>query len=266
MHNNQLKQKVKTYWNAASCGTEYINQEKYSQAYFDAIEQHRYSVEPEIFAFAQFSRFSGKKVLEVGIGAGTDFVQWVRCGAQAHGIDLTQESIENTHKRLALEQLQAHVAVADAEHLPYPDDSFDLTYSWGVIHHSPDMEQCVREIIRVTKVGGVIKIMIYNKNSLFAFYQYLRFGLRKGKPFASWDAILFNHQESIGTKAYTFDQIQTMLTPYPVNIRLLQANVTKHDLLWYKGSFARACAYILACLFGWNRVGWFMTMELEKTI
>lgn len=265
MNNDQLKQKVHAYWNAASCGTEYINQEKYSQNYFNAIEQHRYTVEPEIFTFAQFSRFHGKKVLEVGVGAGTDFVQWVRSGAQAHGIDLTQEAIENTQKRLELYGLQAQeIQVADAEHLPYPDNFFDLVYSWGVIHHSPDMQQCLREIIRVTKPSGIIKLMIYNKHSLFAFYQYIRHGLLKGKPFAQWDDILYNHQESIGTKAYTIKQIRTMLAPYPVDIRLLQANVTKHDLLWYKGLCARAAAYILASLCGWNSVGWFMTIELEK--
>lgn len=265
MNNNQIKQQVKAYWNAASCGTEYIKQEKYSPAYFDAIEQYRYTIEPEIFAFAQFSRFHGKKVLEVGIGAGTDFVQWIRSGAQAHGVDLTQEAIENTQKRLELYGLQAQeIQVADAEHLPYQDNFFDLVYSWGVIHHSPDMEQCLREIIRVTKPSGKIKIMIYNKHSLFAFYQYLRFGLCKGKPFSKWDAILYNHQESIGTKAYTIGQARALLASYQVDIRLLQANVTKHDLLWYKGRYARAAAYILACILGWHRVGWFMTIELEK--
>lgn len=265
MHNDQLKQQVKTYWNRASCGTEYIYHEKYTKAYFDAVEQHRYSIETEIFAFAQFSRFHGKKILEVGVGAGTDFVQWVRSGAHAYGIDLTPEAIENTQKRLALENLQAEdIQVADAEKLPFEDNFFDLTYSWGVIHHSPDMQQCLREIIRVTKPDGVIKLMMYNKHSLFAFYQYLRHGLLKGKPFARWDDILCNHQESLGTKAYTIDQIRTMLATYPVHIRALKATATNHDLLWYKGRCARAGAYILASIFGWNKVGWFMTIELEK--
>ena len=77
----KLKAEVQTYWNSSPCGTEFSSAERYSKNYFDEIEQHRYLVEPEIFAFAQFTRFYGKKVLEVGIGAGTDFVQWVRSGA-----------------------------------------------------------------------------------------------------------------------------------------------------------------------------------------
>lgn len=265
MHNEQLKESVRTYWNKASCGTEYIQEEKFSSTYFEAIEQWRYAIEPEIFAFAQFSRFHGKKVLEVGVGAGTDFMQWVRSGAVAYGIDLTQEAIDHVVARLALYNLHAQeVKVADAEQLPYEDNFFDLVYSWGVIHHSPDMEQCLKEIIRVTKSGGIIKIMVYNRHSLFALYRYLLCGLFKGKPFTRWDHILFNHQESIGTKAYTITEMKLILSQHAVRIKQIKATVTNHDLLYYKGRIARFCAYVAACLLGWNRVGWFMTIELEK--
>jgi ubiquinone/menaquinone biosynthesis C-methylase UbiE len=265
MDNEQLKDQVRAYWNRASCGTEYIERQKYSDAYFNEIEEHRYAIEPEIFSFAQFSRFHGKAILEVGVGAGTDFLQWVRSGARAYGIDLTEEAIYNTKKRLALHGLEAiQLKVADAERLPYEDNFFDLCYSWGVIHHSPDMEQCFKEMVRVTKPGGVIKLMVYNKHSLFAFYRYLLCGLFKGKPFAKWDDILFEHQESMGTKAYTFDQIKRMISQYPVTLRLMQAPVTNHDLLYYKSPFFQKCAYVMACLFGWHKVGWFMMIQLEK--
>jgi hypothetical protein len=73
MNQQQLKQSVYSYWNRGSCGTNITSQKKYSAEYFAEIEAYRYRVEPEIFAFAQFTRFSGKKVLEVGVGAGTDF-------------------------------------------------------------------------------------------------------------------------------------------------------------------------------------------------
>ena len=265
MQKEQLKQEVHTYWNKASCGTEVTQKEKYSHAYFEEIEAMRYRIEPEIFSFAQFPRYHGKKVLEVGVGAGTDFLQWVRSGAQAYGIDVTQEAITNTQQRLQLYGLQAQeLRVADAEQLPYEDTVFDLTYSWGVIHHAPEMERCLSEIIRVTKPGGTIKLMIYNKNSLFAFYRYLLAGLCKGKPFAKWDDILFHHQESLGTKAYTIKQIKQMLSRYPVAIKRIQAPVTNHDLLYYKSRPFRFLAYCAACLFGWYTVGWFMTIELEK--
>src|SRR3989338_6187058 len=156
MKQQQLKNDVKKYWNQASCGTEFISQKKYSKEYFNAIETFRYSIKPEIFSFAQFTRFHGKKILEVGVGAGTDFTQWVRAGAHAYGIDLTEEAIRNVSHRLALEGLQAkELQIADAEKLPYPDNFFDLTYSWGVIHHSPDTKQCLKELVRVTKPNGI---------------------------------------------------------------------------------------------------------------
>jgi ubiquinone/menaquinone biosynthesis C-methylase UbiE len=267
MNNEHLIKEVKDYWNKASCGTEHTTQEKFTQAYFQEIEEFRYSVEPEIFSFAQFTRYHGKKVLEVGVGAGTDFMQWVRAGAQAHGIDLTQEAIDNVEHRLHLEGLQAvDLKVADAEHLPYEDNSFDLVYSWGVIHHSPDTQRCLQEIIRVAKPGGTIKIMIYHRRSLFAFYRWVLAALFKGKPWRSFADVLFYDQESLGTKAYTFKEVKKMLEKHRVEIQQLKATVTQHDLLYYKSKPVQFLAYILACLRGWNKSGFFMTLELKKIV
>ncbi len=265
MEKEKLKEEVKQHWNKASCGTEFINEEKFSKKYFDSIENFRYKIEPEIFSFAQFSRFHNKKVLEVGVGAGTDFLQWARSGAIAHGIDLTNESIENVKNRLNIYGLKcADLKVADAESLPYENDFFDLVYSWGVIHHSPDTFKCLKEIIRVTKPGGKIKLMIYNRHSLFAFYRWLIAALFKGKPFRSFKNVLFYDQESLGTKAYTFKEIKKMLKELPVKTKNIKATVSSHDLLYYKSKQVKFIAYLFACLFGWNRVGWFLTIELEK--
>ncbi len=264
MKQENLKEKVRSYWNKASCGTEFIKQKKFSRDYFESIEDFRYTIEPEIFSFAQFTRFREKKVLEVGIGAGSDFLQWVRAGAHVYGIDLTQEAIDNVKNRLRLYNLQAKVQVADAESLPYQDNSFDLVYSWGVIHHSPDTKQCLREIVRVCKPGGTIKIMIYNRRSLFAFYRYVMCALLKGKPLRSIKRVLFYDQESPGTKAYTFKEARELLTGLPVRVLEHKATVTKHDLLYYKSKPVQFIAYFLACLFGFNRVGWFMTLGLRK--
>ncbi len=147
MNTEHLKQEVKIYWDKASCGTECTKGEKFSRTYFQEIEDYRYTIEPEIFSFAQFTRFYGKKVLEVGVGAGTDFTQWVRAGAQAYGIDLTQEAIDNTMQRLMLDNLRAHdLQVADAEAIPYAHDSFDCVEqfffffcnaSLSILHHHP---------------------------------------------------------------------------------------------------------------------------------
>jgi SAM-dependent methyltransferase len=168
--------------------------------------------------------------------------------------------------------LQAHdLRVADAEHVPYPDNYFDCVYSWGVIHHSPDTVRCLEEIIRVTKPGGTIKIMVYNRHSLFALNRYVLYGLLKGKPFQTLTTVIFNHQESVGTKAYTFKEIRTMVARYPVTLVDLKAPVARRDLdfslpgrLYRLSPLLRWLGYGLASLCGWNRLGWFMTIELRK--
>jgi ubiquinone/menaquinone biosynthesis C-methylase UbiE len=265
MDNEQLKESVKNYWNQASCGTEFIKQKRFSREYFEAIETFRYAIEPEIFSFAQFTRFHNKKVLEIGVGAGTDFIQWIRAGAQAYGIDLTQEAIDNVQHRLRTYNLCAKdIRVDDAENLSYPDNFFDLVYSWGVIHHSPDTNKCLYHIIRVTKPGGTIKLMVYNRHSLFAFYRYLICGLFKGKPFKSFSSILSENQESSGTKAYTFREIKKMTAHHSVTLISLRAPATNHDLLYYKSRFCQWFAYCLACIRGWNKAGWFLMIELKK--
>jgi len=267
MNEANLKNEVASYWNKEACGTNITLAKKYTKEYFGEIEEFRYRIEPEIFSFAQFTRYRNQKVLEVGIGAGTDFLQWVRAGTKAYGIDLTEEAVEHVKNRLNMFGLSAEeVRVADAENLPYEDDFFDLVYSWGVIHHSPDTLKALSEIIRCTKRGGAIKIMIYNRRSLYALYKYLRFGLFRGKPFRSISDILYHHQESIGTKAFTMSEIKKILSKYEVEIKRINANATNYDLLWDKPLIFRLLAYILACLFGFKKCGWFMTIDLKKKL
>jgi len=264
MNNERLKEEVHNYWNKASCGTDSTKQTKHTKRYFEEIESHRYAVEAQIFSFAQFSRFHGKKVLEVGIGAGTDFLQWVRAGAHAHGIDLTQEAIDNVKARLNIYGLQAQeFRVADAENLPYPDNHFDCVYSWGVIHHSPNTEQCLSEIIRVAKPGGKIKVMIYNRRSLYLVYRYLKGGFFKKKKLQTLSTFAFNHQESLGTKTYTFKEVKKILVKHPVSTKELKATVGKNDFTCFNPKL-HWFWYCIACIFGWNRVGWFMTIKLLK--
>jgi len=124
---------------------------KFTREYFEEIERFRYYDQPFIHSFAQFSRYHGRRVVEVGFGAGTDFIQWLRAGAVATGIDLTPEALQNLTHRIAVYQLPPpeNIQVGDAENLPLPDNSFDLGYSFGVLHHSPNTEKAVRELLRL---------------------------------------------------------------------------------------------------------------------
>ena len=260
-----LKGEIREFWDANTCGTGVTDQPRFSRQYFDDIEGYRYDTEPEIFSFAQFTRHHGQKMLEVGVGAGTDFVQWVRAGTQAHGIDLTPAAIAHVEHRLDVYGLKAaDIRVADAEALPFEDGTFDLVYSWGVIHHSPDTEQALREIVRVTRPGGTCKIMIYNRHSLFAFLMWVKQALFKGKPWRSRAWCLWHHVESVGTKAFTRAEVRQMLSRLPVGDARINTILTYSDRLMHSDPFRRAIANALALALGGRRAGWFMTIEFRK--
>jgi SAM-dependent methyltransferase len=118
-----------------------------------------------------------KDVLEVGCGMGTHASLLARAGARLTAIDLTEQAVEMTKRRFELFNLQGQIERADAEHLPFRDASFDMVWSWGVIHHSHSMEQCLSEISRVLRVGGRLLLMVYYRPSLV---YYLHNGLIRG--------------------------------------------------------------------------------------
>jgi 2-polyprenyl-3-methyl-5-hydroxy-6-metoxy-1,4-benzoquinol methylase len=120
---------------------------------------------------------SGKQVLEVGCGMGTHAEMLLRNGARLTAIDQTTLAVESTRRRLELKQLDARVLLQDAEKLTFPDRSFDVVWTWGVIHHSSSTEQCVSEISRVLRPGGRLMMMVYYRPSLV---YYLHCGLIRG--------------------------------------------------------------------------------------
>lgn len=250
---------IHDYWNAGSCGTNVTQSGKHSFAYFEEIENFRYAREPFIHSFAQFTRWHGKKILEVGIGAGTDFLQFVRAGAKAHGVDLTQEAVDNVKARLGVYGLQAEdIRQLNAETIPYPDNNFDLVYSWGVIHHSTDPEKILKEIYRVTKPGGTAKIMVYNLNSPHSWYRFFRHALPRGqfKNGRRWAVARF--QESPGTHVYSIGDIRKMMAALPhTNLTFSLYEQVPGKFLHTLRSFIR---YIVP-----ERWRWYLAFEFKKT-
>jgi ubiquinone/menaquinone biosynthesis C-methylase UbiE len=117
--------------------------------------------------FVDFASLDGKDVLDVGIGSGIATQMFAEAGARVTGVDLTEWAVETTRRRLGAFGLEADVRQADAEALPFDDESFDLVFSWGVIHHSSNMDQALRELVRVTRRGGQVVLMVYHRRSLF---------------------------------------------------------------------------------------------------
>jgi ubiquinone/menaquinone biosynthesis C-methylase UbiE len=209
-----LKDEVSEFWNAEPCGTRYLD----NDGDFESHSRARYALEPYIHEFAQFSSARGLHVLEVGVGMGADFLQWLKAGAVATGIDLSSQSVEQARKRCKRFGYEADLRTADAETLPFADRTFDLLYSYGVMHHSPNTEQCIREAWRVLKPGGTLKIMLYHHASLTGEMLWLRYGWWRGK---SLRQTVYEQLESPGTKTYTQAEVRGMLKEFE-SIRIEQ--------------------------------------------
>ena len=201
------KEAVREFWNAEPCGARYLEQERD----FEAHRRARYELEPFIFDFAQFQSARGLRVLEVGVGMGADYLEWLKAGAQAAGVDLSAASIEKARRRCEIAGLKPDLQVADAEQLPFPDSSFDVVYSYGVMHHSPGTQECVRQARRVLKPGGQARIMVYHHPSITGLMLWLRYGVLRGK---SLRQSVFDHLESPGTKSYTKAEARALMNGF----------------------------------------------------
>lgn len=210
---NQAKQAVYDFWNNDSCGELYLSGLN-SKEGFERQAKIRYELEPYIFDFAGFHHYKNKKVLEIGVGLGADHQRFAEAGAELTGIDLTDRAIAHTRNRLQSFGLNSDLKVGDAENLPFSDDSFDLVYSWGVLHHSPDTPKAIQEVFRVLKKDGTAKIMIYHKYSFVGYLGWIRHALLKGKPFTSLTEIYDKYQESPGTKAYSISEARELFKQY----------------------------------------------------
>ena len=209
-----LKEAVRDHWEADPCGAKLADAEPGTPEFFAQVERTRYELEPFIHDFAEFGRWAGRDVLEVGVGLGTDFVQFARGGANLVGVDLTDAAVELVQKRLDLEKLPAVVRTGDAESLPFGDASFDLVYSWGVLHHTPNTERSIAEVRRVLRENGEARIMLYSRRSWVAAGAWLKYGVARGKPWMSFTDVLAAHMESPGTKAYTDGELRAMFTAF----------------------------------------------------
>lgn len=161
----ELKERVRAFWQAHPCGTKFSDAEIGTPEFFARVEAHRYEKEWHIPAAADFASTRGLRVLEIGCGMGTDGAQFAKAGANYTGVDLTEAAVELARKRFEVSGLKGEFRVADAERLDFPDESFDLVYSHGVLHHTPDIEAAVREIHRVLKPGGRAMVMLYHRGS-----------------------------------------------------------------------------------------------------
>ena len=154
------------FWAANQPGFRWTVHEPGTPEFFRDVEEHRYRLEPHIPEVVRFDRWAGARVLEVGCGIATDGARFARAGARYTGLDATPAALELARTRFELEGLQGDFVHGSADELAFPDASFDLVYSHGVIHHIENTAGAVREFHRVLRPGGTALVMLYHRGSL----------------------------------------------------------------------------------------------------
>jgi len=199
--------RVKDYWNARPCNIRHSTQPIGTREYFDEVEARKYFVEPHIPAFADFPRWHGKKVLEIGCGIGTDTINFARRGAQVTTVDLSEKSIEVARQRAAVFGLEDRIQfrAGNAEKLSsfVPVEPYDLIYSFGVIHHTPHPDAVLAQLKQYAKPGTTIKIMVYHRRSYKVAWIFLTEG--RGQFWKLREIVARNAEAQTGCPiAYTY--------------------------------------------------------------
>lgn len=222
---NEVQRGNRTWWTGNPMTYDWhgeLKAERFSREWYQAIDERfleaaRVSVTDQrpFDRVIPFERLAGASVLEIGCGMGLHTELMTAAGARVTAVDLSPTSIEATRKRLALRGLEATVQEADAEQLPFPDDSFDLVWSWGVIHHSARTARIVRHIGRVTRPGGEARIMVYNREGaatrMALFREYL---LRGGFRRHSVEETLYRSTDGFSARFYVPDQFEDLFRAF----------------------------------------------------
>ncbi|MGE0423887.1 MAG: class I SAM-dependent methyltransferase [Reyranellaceae bacterium] len=158
---------IASYWNARPCNIRHSSAPVGTEQYFNAVEERKYLVEPHIPGFAEFPRWRNRKVLEIGCGIGTDAINFARHGAEYTGVELSQVSLALAQRRFAVFGLEAKWLLCNAETLSnhLAPESFDLVYSFGVLHHTPDPAKALREARKLIAPNGELRLMVYARDS-----------------------------------------------------------------------------------------------------
>lgn len=206
---------VKAFWNARPCNIRHCTSEIGTREYFEEVKARKYFVEPHILDFANFPKWNGKTVLEIGSGIGTDTISFMEAGADLTSIDLSEESVKLAKKRAEVYGFDPErISVANAEEFTF-DRTFDLVYSFGVIHHTPNPRAVIQRIAQHQKEGQELRIMLYSKISYKLFWAM--------HTYDKWDISRMNEtiQEFAEAQTgcpvaytYTFDEIRELLSPW----------------------------------------------------
>ena len=253
---------VKDYWDRRPCNIRHSTQPVGTRQYFDEVEARKYFVEPHIPIFAEFPRWSGKKVLEVGCGIGTDTLSFARHGALVTSVDLSVRSLEIARQRVSVYGLEKQVRFyfANAEELScyVPVEPYDLIYSFGVIHHTPHPGVVLEQLRQYTRPGTTIKIMVYHRRSWKVAWILLSEG--RWRFWKLQELVAKNSEAQTGcpvTYTYTRREGRDLLERHGFRVRDSQVN----HIFAYRIADYIQYRYIKESHFRWMPPGFFHALE-----
>lgn len=250
---------VKQYWDRRPCNIHHSPRAVGSREYFEEVEQRKYFVESHIPVFADFSRWRGKDVLEIGCGIGTDSCNFARNDAHVTIVELSSESLAITQQRFELFGLKANFINGDAEEvdrlLP-PGKKFDLVYSFGVIHHTPHPERVVTAITNLLKPDGELRVMLYARYSWKVFCIWVRYGWWQPWNWCRLTALYSEAQTgSPVSYVYSFREARQLLHDFEI------VSISKEHIFPYRIPDYVQYRYEKTWYFRWMPDSWFQWLE-----
>jgi len=256
------KQQTQRQWNLTPCGTgDFLRDiEPESVAYFDAIRYQRYQVtDPWMLQKVPFAAAAGKRLLEIGHGIGSDLLTFAEAGAEVHGVDITPEHHRLAQRNFAVHGMPVDLRLGDAANLDYPSDHFDVVYSHGVLHHTPDTMRCIGEAYRVLKPGGLLIMSVYRRFSAFHLVAKLLVdGVRRRRLFTlGYDGLMATVERGADgrtikplVKTYTGRQVRGLLKDFS-SVEVSVAHFSRDHLSVLAPLLPRSMEKLLEPALGW---------------
>ena len=266
------KREVQKQWDTDPCGASTVRSEDSdSLAFYRAVRDHRYRVYgPWFDSTVRFDDQRNQDILEIGVGLGSDHLRFARNGNRMTALDLSREHLRHTRRHLALEGLSTDAVYGDAESIPFNDESFDTGYSFGVLHHTTNIESALSEIHRVLRPGGTAIIGGYHRHSWFFWIQtmlvngVLEFGLARKGYRRLMSEIEYRKESSTANplvKGYSRKQVRTLLQPF-AGLVVRPCHVEPSHFYRLRFLMQSLTRDHLERWFGWG--GWYVIARAEK--
>jgi ubiquinone/menaquinone biosynthesis C-methylase UbiE len=165
MNQTEKIKEIENFWNENLCGKHFIKSKFPSKAFFDEYSTFRYKKTHHLDTYIDWNNAKNKSVLEIGLGIGADGTRWAKNAKSYTGIDLTKEAVFATKKHFEILNLRGEIIQGNAEKMPFDENTFDIAYSHGVLHHTEKIDLALKEINRVLKPNGEFILMVYSKGS-----------------------------------------------------------------------------------------------------